>query len=158
MELFINQAQPLRDRGIGLQRWHNPFLGDLPLPLVLSGLVDAAGMRLPAEVRNHILLSSASVTSLVRIQGRLFPHCGLLLVVLHPDHDLFLHGQPGRLPDHREDGQPHLVRGGPRQADQDRIRVRGVGINGGLLQGKPTLPRVCSHFPLFWRTQKSSVF
>ena len=37
------------------------------------------------------------------------------VVVLHPDHDLVLHRQPGRLPHRREDGVTHRVGRGPRQ-------------------------------------------
>ena len=73
---------------------------------------------------------------LLACQGHLDPDGGGHVVVLHPDHDLLLHRQPGSLPHRREDGVPHRVGRGPRQADQDQVRLPGVGIHAGILQGE----------------------
>ena len=43
------------------------------------------------------------------------------LVVLHPDHHLLLHRQPRRIPHRRQDDHAHRERGGPRQAEGDRV-------------------------------------
>jgi hypothetical protein len=58
------------------------------------------------------------------------------VVVLHPHHDLLLHGQPCRLSHRPAHGVTHRVRRGPRQADQDQIWLSGVGLHQGFLQGK----------------------
>ena len=43
------------------------------------------------------------------------------LVVLHPHHDLVLHGQPGRLPHHREARHADILGGRPRVPEQDQV-------------------------------------
>ena len=55
-------------------------------------------------------------------QGHLYPDGGGYVVVLHPDHDQLLYGQPCRLPHCGADGVAHRVGRGPRQADQDQVR------------------------------------
>ena len=59
---------------------------------------------------------STSVRFILKIfQSFFHPNDRGPVVVLHPDHDLLLHRQPGRLPYRREDGVPHRVGRGPRQ-------------------------------------------
>ena len=60
--------------------------------LVHGGHADAAGLR-------------------PQPPGGLHQDRGRHLVVLHPDPDLLLHRQPGRLPHRREDGHTHRERG-----------------------------------------------
>ena len=66
-------------------------------------------------------------------QGHLYPDGGGYVVVLHPDHDQLLYGQPGRLPHCGADGVAHRVGRGPRQADQDQVWLPRVGIHASLL-------------------------
>ena len=50
------------------------------------------------------------------------------LVVLLSDPDLLVHGQPGGLPHHREDGHPHLVSRGP-GLEQDQVWLHQHWLN-----------------------------
>lgn len=70
------------------------------------------------------------------LQVLVWPHRGRRLVVLHLDHHLLLHSQPGRLPDGGEDGVSHRECRGPSKADGNRLRDPGSGIYEGVLQGR----------------------
>jgi hypothetical protein len=69
-------------------------------------------------------------------QSHLYADGGGDVVVLHPHHDLLLHGQPRRLSHRGAHGVAHRVRRGPRQTDQDQVRLPGVRLHQGILQGK----------------------
>ena len=58
------------------------------------------------------------------------------MVVVHPHHYLVVHGQPGRLPDHRADGHAHQLGRRPGEAEGDSIRYRGEWIHATVLQGR----------------------
>nr|XP_049597674.1 glutamate receptor 1 isoform X2 [Syngnathus scovelli] len=100
-----------RESGTHQPLWH------LQLALVLLGSLYAARMRHLAQV----------------VVGS---HRGRRVVVLHADHHLLVHGQPGRLPDGRAHGVAHRERRRPRQAERDRLRHSGRRIHQGILQGQ----------------------
>ena len=69
-------------------------------------------------------------------------------MVLLPHPDLLVHGQPGRLPHGREDGQPHQLGRRPLQPDRDRVRRTGRWLNSSVpeeLQDLGLLPDVGVH-------------
>ena len=68
-------------------------------------------------------------------QGRLHQDRGRHLVVLHPDHHLLLHRQPGRLPHGGEDGHPDREGRRPGRAVWHSVRDPAGGVNHDLLQG-----------------------
>ncbi|KAG8538297.1 hypothetical protein GDO81_022893, partial [Engystomops pustulosus] len=69
--------------------------------------------------------------------GAVHTLCQWSLVGLHPHHHLFLHGQPGGLPDRAEDGGAHRVGRRPGGPDQHRVRHHPWRLHHDLL---PELP------------------
>ena len=67
------------------------------------------------------------------VQGHVDADGGRFLVVLHADHDLVVHGQPGGLPDVRTHGLAHHVGRGLGQADENQIRAGRLRIDAQLL-------------------------
>lgn len=68
-------------------------------------------------------------------QSSVDSHRGGHLVVLYPNHHIFLHGQLGCLPHGGTNGRAHRLGGRPGKADKDRIRGREGRIHYDLLQG-----------------------
>lgn len=69
-------------------------------------------------------------------QVSLGPHRGRRVVVLHSDHHLLVHGQPGCVPHRGEDGVAHRERRGSGQTDRDRLRDARLRINQRVFYGK----------------------
>ena len=84
--------------------------------LVRRGHTDAAGVR-------------------PQPPGRLHPHCGRHLVVLHTDPGLVLHGKPGGLPDSGEDGHAHRECGWPSWPVAHPLWHHAGGLHHDVLQG-----------------------
>lgn len=70
------------------------------------------------------------------LQVSVWTHRGRRLVVLHFDHHLLIHSQPGRLPDCGEDGVSHRERRGPGEADRNCLWDIGSRLHEGVLQGE----------------------
>lgn len=71
-----------------------------------------------------------------RSQGRVNADSGGYVVVLHFDHDFFVHCQLGRVPHRREDGFADRERRGSCKADENQIRSSQRRQHRGLFQGK----------------------
>lgn len=69
-------------------------------------------------------------------QGRVNADSGGYVVVLHFDHDFFVHCQLGRVPHCREDGFADRERRGSCKADENQIRSSQRRQHRGLFQGK----------------------
>lgn len=84
---------------------------------------------------HHKLLVPRAVTSEADPQGRVDADgCGDV-VVLHPDHDLLIHGEPGRFPHRHTNGREDQERRGPGQADQDQVWHLRSRLHRFLFQG-----------------------
>lgn len=69
-------------------------------------------------------------------QSRVNAHSGGHVVVLHFDHDFFVHCQLGRVPHRREDGFTDRERRGSCKADENQIRGSQRRQHCGLFQSK----------------------
>lgn len=99
-------------------------------------LMDGLGLALGPSPQSSVIDSVLLTPLPFGLQVPVWPHRWRRLVVLHLDHHLLLHSQPGRLPDRGEDGISHWECRGPSEADRNRLRDPRSGIHEGVLQGR----------------------